>query len=315
MTIQILKRRSLEAGADSRFGMSGEYRLIVRRADGSIRQDTGFFSNLILDAGLNRIGTATAEGRCEIGTGTAAPAANQTALATLSAGTTDALAPGYSASVAPPYYLQYTTTYRFAVGALNGNYTEVGIGWASNQLFSRALIVDGGGLPTSITVLSTEQLDVVYRLRMYYPTSDWGGTYSIGGVSTTVAARGAHAGNPMWQYSGSPLAGNVSPLPPTGIMTTAVYTGSLGLITGSPSGSSANTGASPVNTAYSNNSLTRVSTVNLGLGVGNIIGGISAFGTEGSQGLLSTQWEFSPPIAKDATKTLALTFSATWARR
>lgn len=312
MTIQILKRRSLEAGASALMTLSGQYRLIVRRADGSVRLDTGFFDNLILDAGLNRIGTDYAAGRCEVGTGTAAPATNQTSLAAFAVATTTQVSRVSSTAASAPYYVQDDYTYRFALGALNGNYTEVGIGWSAGALFSRALFVDAGGTPTSVTVLSSEQLDVVYRIRMYNPASDWGGTYTIGGVSTTVLARTANATQTAWSFLGGVLSGNVSPILSDA---TAVvgYTGTLGAVTGEPSGTGANANANPVNAGYSNNSYTRASTITFGLAYGNI-GGIRSVRAT-SQGLVSTQWQFTPAIDKDNTKTLALTLSATWARR
>lgn len=310
----ILKRGYIEAGIDDHIGLSGEYRLQVRRADGSLKKDTGWFKNLILDAGLNRIGTGGIIGGCALGTNSTAPSATQTALVARAAWTTtNQASSNMQAQAAAPYYFTTSRTYRFAVGALNGNYTEVGVGWTQDNMFSRALIVDSGGNPTPITVLSDESLDVTYRLRIYPQSTDWGGTYTISGTSYTVTGRTASvtsnittgdAFNSVWLPVDA-SASNASAL-----------AGSLGAITSTPTGSNFNVEASSniVNAAYSNNSLSRSTTVTWGLNFGNAPGGIKSVLFTGST-IPRTQYEFTPVIPKNNTRTFAMTVSCTWGRR
>ena len=47
----------------------------------------------------------------------------------------------------------------------------------------RALILDGGGSPTTLTILSDETLDVTYTIRVYPPTTDVTGSITLDGVS------------------------------------------------------------------------------------------------------------------------------------
>jgi hypothetical protein len=317
----ILKRQYAELNGSSRMGMKGLYRMQVRRADGSLKTDTGWFDNLITDGGLNRLGTGAAGSTCVIGTGTATPAFTDSALQALAASTTSIPSTQAANSGAPDFYISHTRTFRFDLGALNGNYSEVGVGWANNALFSRALIVDGGGAPLPITVLSDEQLDVIYQLRTYMPLTDWGGTFTIGGVSTTVVGR-RHSQSSFSSNAsgGGPLT---SVIRPTGDNALA-YPGPISSAAGGgPSGASqimlTEAGSGQWTTAaYSNNSNQRESSIAIGLNWGNVSGGIGAIAGIGGESAghgFYWQYGFTPKIAKDATKTLTLTLAISWGRR
>lgn len=312
--MNILKRRYTELEtALRRYEVSGEYRMVVRRIDGSIKQDTGWFENLILDSGLNRVGTGAAKSTCAIGTGTATPDAAQTSLASLSASTTNIISATQGAAASSPYYYFDTIQYRFALGDLNGNYSEVGIGWGASTLFSRALIVDSGGSPTTISVLSSEQLDVIYRLRLYVPLSDWADTKVISGVSHTITGRAGLATGNLWGSNNGILNQSAGVQCCSSANAGFVWNGSLGAITATPSGTSA-AGVTGTNATYSNNSYQRDGTYTFGLTNANLSGGIKSLNVE-SRGLGYSQYEFSPNIAKDSTKTLILNFRSSWARR
>jgi hypothetical protein len=309
----IVRRNYLEAEAGHRNELAGEYRMVVRRADGSIKRDTGFFPNLILDSGLNRIGSGTAMSGCAIGTSAVAPSATQTALISRSAWTTTSQSNVSSAAASAPYYFQNDRTWRFALGALNGNFSEVGVGWSDTQMFSRALIVDAGGNPTPITVLSDEQLDVTYRLRMYVPTTDWGGTFTIGGTSTTVTGRSIAVTTNWWASWGPPH--NNVPIA-TGITSDSgrAYAGPLGAITaGNPGGTYAGASSSCTSSAYVNNSLSRTGSVTFGLNDGNSATFKVLTVTLGVFGQI--QYDFDPAIPKNNTRTLVFNLSSSWARR
>ena len=313
--MMILPRKFVDIEMPGAVGMKGEYRLRVIRHDGTVRQDTDWFPNIILDAGLNRWGTGGIISGAAIGTGASTPTAAQTQLEFQTVFTTTQ-GTGHDVRTtqgSAPYYASYTAVYRTAVGALSGNYSEVGVGWGSNLLFSRALILNNVGAPTSVSVASTEQLDISYRLRLYPPTADTSSIAVIGGVSYTVTGRAANVTSTNvfggWYLNNtSAIAFNVNSSGGT------ASSGPIGIITAAPSGSSnISFNGTPVNAAYINNSMQRLATTTAALTDANVVGGIRAF--VASWLSASFQYEFSPVIPKDSTKTLALTFSVNWGRR
>lgn len=157
---------------NNKINVSGHFTIRVFKADGTIKE-TVEFDNLITNSGLNRMATGSIVVGCSIGSGTAIPTFADTNLSTFVAYTstitnsTDLVQTSFA-----PFYGFSRRTFRFAVGALNGSFSEIGVGWASNQLFSRALIKDANGEPTRISVLSDEYLDVIYELRLYIQAND-----------------------------------------------------------------------------------------------------------------------------------------------
>lgn len=312
MTIIILKRRFVDVGVDHQpCRLGGEFSLSVVGADGSVRRSIPWFKNLVLDAGLNRWGSGGIIGGAAIGTGTSTPVASQSSLDSQTHYTST---PGtghgaYSIGSAPDYANSYTAVYRTALGALNGNYTEVGVGWASGLMFSRALIVDALGSPTSISVASDEQLDIAYRLSMYPPLLDTLQTVTISGVDYEITGRSSLLGSSAWNFSVSQAVEIWNPG-----STFAVAAGPIGLITGQPSGdigSSTFFGIS--NSAYVPGSFSRNGSISIDLTRGNISGGIGASVVKWRQFVF--QYGISPKIPKDSTKTLVLNYTASWARR
>lgn len=297
-----------------RHEFEGFYRLEVRKADTNrLVHDTGWFPNLILDAGLNRFGTGEIGTYCQVGTSNTAPAVGQTSLVAQIANSGSYIQTGPFYSGAPDYYGALRRKWRFLAGTATGNLSEVGVGWATTgNLWSRALIVDGGGAPTTITILADEVLDVTYELRTYVDVTDHSDQIMIGPVLHDYILRAANVNSWIatgdyrnifagFQASGgSPGQGSV------------VYAGPLGAITGLPAGASSNTNVVSF-AAYSNNSLKRAATYTWGLTDGNIVGGIGAASVYNSIG--EYQLSFNPPIAKTSSKVLTLTFEYTWSRR
>jgi len=294
--------------------VTGFFKLRAHKLDGSSRDLTGWFPNLVVDTGLNRIGTGSYLSACHVGTSTTAPANSDTQVGGFLAGTSSVVADTYGAQGTAPYYGWRLKTYRFALGAVVGNVGSVAIATAATDggttiLFSRARVLDDLGAPTTVTVLADEILDVTYELRLYPPLSD---TTHVGASITgsgthdiTVRAANVTAGI-NW---GGWLGAGITFSPRSSSAT--VYNGAIGAITGAPAGVSAQIGNGSMS-AYSNNSLERAATFSMGLTAGNLAGGIRALYFETSLGAF--QAEFSPAIAKDATKTLALVFKVAWAR-
>jgi hypothetical protein len=157
---------------EQKISYSGHYRLCVRKVIDNFLVKELEFDNIILNTGLNRIVSGNTIPSCYIGTGTSNPTFEDLSLQSFSAGTSTIQSNSITVNVSTlPYYQAYIRRYRFNAGQLNGNYSEIGVGWASTSggLFSRALIKDGLGNPTTITILSDEFLDVFYELRGYIP--------------------------------------------------------------------------------------------------------------------------------------------------
>ncbi len=266
-----------------------------------------WFPNIITDQGLNRIGTNQWNTACQVGSGTATPLVTDTGLQTFVAGTTGLQSAVSSAQGSSPYYGADTRRYRFAVGVAAGNLSEVGIGWlpTGSNLFSRARILDGGGNPTTITVLSTEVLDVTYEIRNFVPAADVTGNFTVTGVGNIgFTVRGAAATSTGW-----------APLSVPSMVFNTVYAGNIGPVTGYPSGvqSTITHGTSP---AYANNSLQRVFNYPFDLNEGNVTGGIRSFLTQsGSSNWGLFQFELGTIIPKTYAQTLTLSVQNSWARR
>lgn len=293
--------------------LSGRFTMFAHSSRGT--RLVAAFDNLILNAGLNQIGTAGADSFCQVGTGSTAPAVTDTALVSLVAGTSTVQSafPTNGTYVAgPPAYVEASKTWRFAAGAAAGNLAEVGIGWASSgSLFSRALILDGGGAPTTITILSDEVLDVTYTSRVYLP-ADVTGTVTIAGVNYDYTLRpiGVAANwNP-----GNLIAGAVADAP--GNMST--WSGTLGSLTANlPNGTQAGSATTTTLASYSNGSYARAATWRCGLNDGNLGGGFKTAYLAGANpnGFGARQIEFSTNIPKDNTKVFNITSTLSWSRR
>lgn len=310
-------------------GVCGRFKLEAKKldVDGNVvssRLLADWFDNLITDQGLNYMGaTGGWLSSCQVGTGTAAPAVTDTALAAYLAGTNTFVgSSSVGAAGSAPYYAYVRITYRFGTGVAAGNLSEVGIGLTTTtgNLYSRALILDGGGSPTTITVLADEVLDVTYEHRTYPPTADVVGNITISGVNYSYVLRASSVTNPNtiagaedgW---GQPGNETIAGFHGSGAEITAAgyqfaYSGGIGTVVQSPSGLS-DAATSVSSTAYSNNSLVREGKLSWGLSDGNL-GGVKS--VRYSFKWCTYQIEFTPAIPKDGTKILELTFQHAWTR-
>ena len=287
--------------------VAGRFRLTATRPDGTVRVLADWFDNLITDGGLNRLGTGAVAEKCRVGSGNTTPANGDTALVTqVAEADIYSFTDGYD-SVGNLYGYR-RNVYRFSTGSAAGNLSEVGVGWAGGALFSRALIKDGGGAPTTITVLADEILDVVYELRIYRPSADVDTGITISGVSYTCTVRAANMGswrpNTLMQYG----AGGDGNQLVQGWGTDAA----LGAVTGQPSGTMNVGGVYAVTQgSYSSGSYQRAFRVVVGI----------ASGTSAIKALIFYtpcgiyQMLVAPNIPKDATNRLTLDFNISWARR
>jgi hypothetical protein len=291
-------------------GMKGRYMLRKVNRWGQTIQETPWFDNLILNAGRNRMGTGAAIAGAMIGTGTGTPNVTETSL---NAQTTYTTTPGTGAGIvsnnSSPYENTRTYVYRTALGALNGNYSEVGVGWASGSCFSRALIVDGGGSPTTIPVASDEQLDIVYQLSIFPPLTDFTDTVTITGVgSVGVTGRAGNVNSTTtagWTVSASTVELGTN-------QSGSWASSTLGAITGGPSGTALGSASSVSNASYTSGSYQRSATLTWGTSAGNNVNldGIAVW-WNGPGAYF--QYKYGTVIPKNNTKTLALNYSISWA--
>lgn len=292
----------------------GEYRLVVNRADGTVK-DSGWFSNLILNQGLDFLGSSSLGPLryAHVGTGTSTPVVTQTALDSFLA-SAQALNSSAANSVvnegASLYRCTLTYSYAFAQGAVVGNVTEIGVGTTSTSgnLFSRARIVDNLGNPTSISVVALDQLTVYYRVRLAPPLTDATGTVTISGTSYGYTMRVASVAS--FAQATSLIQSNAFSAANT---VTAFQAGSvLGAITGSPTSTSS--GGTVTTSAYTVGTYYRDSTLNWSISQGNLSGGIQCLTVSFGSGVMSFQTRFDTVIPKTNTNVLALNIRFSWAR-
>lgn len=292
--------------------LEGFYRMTVTRPDGTQRH-TAWFPNLITTSGLNRIGTGGVGAYALVGSGSAAPAFADTTLQALVGWTSTIQVSSDGTSPTAPYFGWHRRTYRFAAGVAAGNLSEVGIGWSNNDgsspVFSRALIRDSEGNPTTITVLGDEVLDVQYELRLYSPTVDVPFTMLVSGMTVDCVARAASVTEAQWSPRylldyGSQVQYFIYP-----------YVGPIGTVLQSPSGNNASSEA-PSPNPYANNSMKRTYTATWALDVGNLAEGIGAFLLAPYYNNLGVfQISVNPKIMKDNTKILTMNFEISWTRK
>lgn len=155
--------------------MKGLFSLTVHNEKGEVVSRTGWFENLILDQGITAL-LSTGTTHCfyrflKVGTGTSAPSPSDTSIdqvASQESTTVDRYwSGGYNAEEG---YHWARGSVQFGQGVAAGNLSEVAAGWSNSAdaIFSRALILDGAGNPTTITVLPNEFLTVEYELRSWH---------------------------------------------------------------------------------------------------------------------------------------------------
>lgn len=279
-----------------------------------------WFPNLITDTGLDLLGADVDNlVYCRLGTGNTTPAFTDTQLGAQVGYTSTSGAAEVTGVSVDGTYLYRRITRRFAAGSVSGvNLAEVGMSYTTSgaTLFSRALLSDPGGSPTTITLDPVEVLDVVYELRLYFPAQDQTTTAVIDGVTTTITFR--YMEDSSWHAEGAKQIGRNMVQNITTNRGVAAYSALLptsqGNLTydGSPV---------PVTTTYQGTgSFTTNVKFSFGLAQGNVSGGIGAvvyeryYPPNGMSGPLCWQIGFSPSLNKDSSRTAEVTYSITWGR-
>ena len=197
-------------------GLYGEAKVIVKRADGTVRLDTGFFPNVITNLGLDALGNNhNLFNYCAVGGGNSTPLNTNTKLDNfLAVGSQISSESKYDYDPVRDtefYKCSRTVGYRFT-GLDNKNISEVGlVGDDRPELHSaltRTLIKNSAGEPPVITVLSGEILELQYRLWQVFDLKDKDQvvTAMIDGVEVPfnvkirLAGVGGHLGG-SWSYA------------------------------------------------------------------------------------------------------------------
>lgn len=294
--------------------------------NGIERELTPLFSNLILDNGLNLIGTtSTYLDYCFVGNSSVAPSVEQTSLVSLVASTNNRTAAN-SSVYTNPFSAYSIITYTFPVGAVSGTIREIGIGPSSNSLFSRSIPKDYVGNDTEVVIFSDEQLIIQYQLFVEIPSSDRYQTISINGSPNTLTIRSASATSPaVWAPYRAGSYATAGQAVVSGVQTTSgahmyVTNGTIQAITSSPSGTSSNAGSS-VNSSYVSGSYQRETTTIWTNALGNLSGGITAMyismavpSGSGGNSFGAYQIAFSNSIPKVLGTSFYMIFNWSWGR-
>ena len=310
-------------------GLRGRFRLFTTNEHGDVTKDTGFFDNLITNAGLDQIGTYSPYNTnynipyigtiAYVGTGNTAPAYTDTALTAYLASSNYQSGGAFSTSTyvpagTNPGYIYWTATYIFPAGTATGTLAEVGVGELAGAspgtklLFSHALIVDGSGNPTTITVLSTEQLNVVYELQLMIDPTVYTGTITYNSVTYNLS----------WLPSNVNATYN-GPISQTDLGTATewttflVWNGSIQGVTQQPTGTSTGNGSAPTLTSYVSGNYYITATWSGGINDWNLTGEITAITLRSNLGF-QYQIGISPAIPKTNYYSMTFTCTFSWNR-
>lgn len=307
----IHKRNYIELEAPAfRVGVEGRYVLERIKPGHGVIQELSF-PNLVTDFGMNALGSGEYNPMyIHVGTSTTPPANSNTSLGTF--GTSFSL-PGtgddaYANSGAPDYYAQKFIVKKSEIGAATGNWTEIAV---SNQaetgnIYSRALILDSGGNPTTFTVLADEQMQASYELRHYPIFTDDVRNVTISGVTKSTITRVCNASNWRW-YSLSELYSfhliNCNP-----------YTGDLNesAVSGLPAGDALGQ-VDTLRAAYGSNNFYRDASAIWAADYATGTHRTYVWGNSWSGPLFQVQ--YNTPIVKGSTQQLVMNQRYAWARR
>lgn len=283
-------------------------------------EKTGWFDNIVLDSGLQRMKVNTWYSGISVGSGNSTPVVTQVGLDSYINRTTTTsvnVTVGSSVDEDSRQYFWQRMTYRFGAGAAAGNISEVGLSWGTgDSLWNRALVKNNLGNPTTITVLSDEYLDISVEIRFYLK---YGGTGSFDVLDAIGNVASSHNYSIMPYSRNEPTTGGIGAVSPSHM---TLYTGEYTGVIGSPeiSGRIGNTGR----TSIANSDLLQVSgrfTFDLTSGVGAIktmVLALSGFGfnTSSPSVLASFGYAFvlDVPIVKTNTERLTVDATINWGR-
>lgn len=145
--------------------------MIICEGTIEIIQKGSTFTQLITTSGLSAVmsgGVTAATAKCKFGVGTTPPSISNTTLSAPLSPEALRSTSNTGTILSYPFGATFTSTYVFPVGSFTGeSISEVGFLSTGNVLFSRTLIKDRQGNPTTIRVLNNEAITVVYTIRKF----------------------------------------------------------------------------------------------------------------------------------------------------
>lgn len=289
----------------------------VFNAAGEVVREVPEFCNLITDAGLDFLcsgpqGLSPLSAFVKVGTGGGAPANGDVTLPGFVASQARTAQIGVFQTASAPYYYEGTYTYLYALGAINATLTCIGAGSSSGSgVLAWSQIKDMSNTPTTITVLSTEQLQVTYKFRLYAPAFTSDISMLIGGAATYDADLYAHSFGAAWGTVGgnsSAFPANLSIVnyttftPPADILSLPAYTGKASV------NSNTFTWATYTAGSFNRNVTATFNTTSFNAG------GSKALEIAGGSDQPRYVINLNGTLAKDNTNTLSLTFNFAIAR-
>lgn len=274
------------------------------------------FKNLILDTGLQRIGQNDDWYRwLHLGSGTQAPHPLQNALQNATyKGSSVAPSNSYSSgiNIEDPLnpYCWMIRVFRVSPRGENRTYSEMGVGWNDSNLFSRTLIKDPLGLPSSISILGDEYLDVTYEVRMYMPVDT--ATYTVTPTGDdkeprTITVRGSNL-NTSSSTMGWSIGGSI--LNNSGSYNNRFWTGGIQGLYQQPSGSGVGSGFNYTSRLRTSDTSCEFHfTRELPDNIGHIRS------IQISQQAYCFQMELDPPFDKSNEERFGFSYSISWGRR
>lgn len=307
-------------------GIAGEFRCVVKRADGSVKLDTGYQKNLILDQGLDYFGSDdpiySFNSTCVVGTGNSIPKVTQTKLDNAVGFAFLAVADDkkdYDVVRDGNLYKTSRQCKYLIKGLDNANITEVGLasrfsGNTNYSLNTRALIKDSNGNPTTITVLRGEQLDIYYKVWRIFGLTDKTGTFNLldgvgGSVAYNYKTRPAHVGTSSFANL------NLDAMSTINSLSLQLATGDLAAVTSAPTGGSSMSNTKTLS-PYVLGSYKRVVTLSLSSSAANfaIRSMLVSLHFIGTWQVRFGSVADDSPITKTNTQTLSIPIEFSWGR-
>ena len=310
---------------NTNIGMTGEFRCVVKKSDGSTKIDTGYQKNLILNQGLDFFGGGTGDNMmkyCVIGSGNSQPSYTQNKLDNAVVGVVGSAFSSktdYDAARDGNLY-KTNSVLKYSFNGLNNvNISEVGLASKFSSsidyyLCTRALIKDSSGNPTTITVLSGEILEIYYKLWAVFDITDKTGQVNLldgvgGSIAYNYKTRLADVGSSGFQ------AGYYIDL--NGSSSAYIYYSAgvdLFAITAVPTGSYASISNYTAN-SYQKGSYKKVFTLNFNVATANDKNRVLFMA------FIGFYWQIrfgsvanDSPITKTSTQTLSIPIEVSWGR-
>lgn len=299
-------------------GVAGFINIQVKHADGTM-SETGWFKNLILDTFFDRYAANSTiisnSITCRVGTGVTPPANTDTTLVSQVATKVRTSGSDVLGAIDAPnnrVVAKSINQFIFNVGEVVANLNEIGFefapgsgGVSSGLLNSRSLTKNSMGVPTTITVTSSDQLIVNYTLEVYIPLVDYVGTVVLDGVTYDVIGR---VGNGFNKAVSDILLGVTASNDWFLSYGSSSVFGAQGVAPTSASGT-----ASSTSTLFTSISGGKERQFEASINQLNATGGIKVVSVAMGSGI-GFKYQFTPVIPKDATKLLRLRLRMTCTR-